>query len=429
MPAIAVIGGQWGDEGKGKIVDLLAEKTNVVVRFSGGNNAGHTVINHLGEFRMHLIPSGVFHPNVMCLIGNGVVVDPAVLLGEIDNLKQHGISVDNLFVSDRAHLIMPYHILLDILEEEARGSGAIGTTRKGVGPAFVDKASRMGIRICDLLDGDTFKKRLSFVLEYKNSILTRLYGAEPLSLDELYQSYRQYGERLAGFVRETDAMVRAALKKGELVMFEGAQGALLDLDFGTYPYVTSAISGGISLGLGMSSNKVDCILGVFKAYTTRVGSGPMPTELQDESGELIRERAHEYGTTTGRPRRCGWFDAVAGRFGAEVNGYTTAVITRFDILDTFPSIKICTAYTANGVTYNHPPANSELLARCQPVYEELPGWECSTSDFRHFEELPPKAKAYVRKIEELVGCPVSLISVGPRREQTITVRPIPSITS
>ena len=425
MPAIAVIGAQWGDEGKGKVVDLLAEKANVVVRFSGGNNAGHTVINQFGMFRMHLIPSGIFYPQVTCVIGHGVVVDPAVFLEEVGHLKERNVSVSNLFVSERAHLIMPYHILLDGLEEEARGSGAIGTTRKGVGPAFVDKTSRMGIRVCDLLDKDTFWQRLSFVLDYKNRILTKLYGADPLSLDELYESYCQYGELLAPFVRETDVIVKDALRKGELVMLEGAQGTLLDLDFGTYPYVTSAVAGGVSLGLGIGSTSLDGALGVFKAYTTRVGSGPMPTELQDESGDLIRERAHEYGTTTGRPRRCGWFDAVIGRFSAEVNGFTGAAITRFDILDTFETIKICTAYEVDGTRYNRPPANSALFEKCRPVYEELPGWQCPTSDLRRFEELPPRAQAYVRRIEELTGCPVSLVSVGPGRDQTIMVRPIP----
>jgi adenylosuccinate synthase len=425
MPAIAVIGAQWGDEGKGKVVDLLAEKANVVVRFSGGNNAGHTVINQFGMFRMHLIPSGIFYPQATCIIGHGVVVDPAVFLEEVGHLEERNVSVGNLFVSERAHLIMPYHILLDGLEEEARGSGAIGTTRKGVGPAFVDKTSRMGIRVCDLLDKDTFWKRLSFVLDYENRILTKLYGVEPLSLDETYESYCRYGERLAPFVRETDVIVKEALRKGELVMLEGAQGTLLDLDFGTYPYVTSAVAGGVSLGLGIGSTSLDGALGVFKAYTTRVGSGPMPTELQDESGDLIRERAHEYGTTTGRPRRCGWFDAVIGRFSAEVNGFTGAAITRFDILDTFETIKICTAYEVDSTRYYRPPANSALFERCRPVYEELPGWQCPTSDLRHFEELPPRAQAYVRRIEELTGCPVSLVSVGPGRDQTIMVRPIP----
>ncbi len=425
MPAIAIIGAQWGDEGKGKIVDLLAEKANVVVRFSGGNNAGHTVVNQLGEFRMHLIPSGIFRPDVTCIISNGVVIDPAALLDEIENLKQRDVSVGNLFISDRAHLIMPYHILLDGLEEEARGSGAIGTTRKGVGPAFVDKTSRMGIRICDLLDKATLRKRLGFVLEYKNSILTKLYGAAPLSLDELYHDHCQYGERLAPYVRETDVILEEALKRGEWVLLEGAQGTMLDLDFGTYPYVTSAVSGGASLGLGMSPADIQGVVGVLKAYTTRVGSGAMPTELHDECGDQMRERGQEYGTTTGRPRRCGWLDAVVARYSAEVNGFTSAAITKFDILDDFSSVKICTAYKVNGAIYNRPPAQTALFERCEPVYEELPGWQCPTSNIRRFEELPSQAQAYVRRIEELIGCPASIISVGARREETIMVRPIP----
>ncbi len=424
MPAIAIIGAQWGDEGKGKIVDLLSENVKVVVRFSGGNNAGHTVVNQFGEFRMHLIPSGIFHPDVTCIIGNGVVVDADALLSEVETLKQSGISTSNLLVSDRAHLIMPYHVLLDGLEEEARGSGAIGTTRKGVGPAFADKTSRMGIRVCDLLDTDSFRKRLGFVLEYKNSILTKLYGAAPLSFDELYQTYCQYGERLAPFVRETDVITREALERGDRVLLEGAQGTMLDLDFGTYPYVTSALSGGVSLGLGMSPSNIKDVVGVFKAYTTRVGSGPMPTELKDEYGETLRERGHEYGTTTGRPRRCGWFDAVITRYSADVNGFTSAAITKFDILDEFSTIKVCTAYELDGTVYTRPPANPALLERCQPVYEELPGWQHNTSDIRRFEELPAQAQAYVKRIEELIGCPACLVSVGPGREQTIMVRPI-----
>ncbi|MCJ7520888.1 MAG: adenylosuccinate synthase [Dehalococcoidia bacterium] len=425
MPAIAIIGGQWGDEGKGKIVDLLSEKVKVVVRFSGGNNAGHTVVNQFGEFQMHLIPSGIFHPDVICIIGNGVVIDAAALLGEIETLKQNRINASNLLISDRAHLVMPYHILLDGLEEEARGSGAIGTTRKGVGPAFADKTSRMGIRVCDLLDKESFRKRLGFVLEYKNSILTKLYGTAPLSLDELYQTYCEYGEHLAPFVRETDVIVREALERGDQVLLEGAQGTMLDLDFGTYPYVTSALSGGVSLGLGMSPAKITEVVGVFKAYTTRVGGGPMPTELKDEYGEIFRERGHEYGTTTGRPRRCGWFDAVITRYSADVNGFTSAAITKFDILDEFSIIKICTAYEIDGAVHTRPPANSALLERCQPVYEELPGWQCNTSGIRRFEELPPQAQAYVRRIEELIGCPACLVSVGPGRDQTIIIRPIP----
>jgi adenylosuccinate synthase len=425
MPAIAVIGAQWGDEGKGKIVDLVAEKAKVVVRFSGGNNAGHTVVNQLGEFKMHLIPSGIFYPGVACIIGGGVVVDPAVLLGEIEKLRDRGISVDNLFVSDRAHLIMPYHVLLDGLEEEARGSGAIGTTRKGVGPAFVDKTARTGIRVCDLLDRDAFRERLSFVLEQKNALLTRLYGASPMSVDEVYETYCQHADRLAPFVRETGVMIGNAMDNGEVVMFEGAQGTMLDLDLGTYPYVTAAVAGGVTLGRGAGSAKVDTILGVFKAYTTRVGGGPMPTELHDENGELIRERAHEYGTTTGRPRRCGWFDGVVGRYSTEVNGFTAAAITRFDILDVFSTLKICTSYEVGGVRFSRPPASADLLAKCQPVYEEMPGWQCPTSDIRHFEDLPAEARAYVKRVEELTDCPVALISVGPSREQTIVVKPLP----
>jgi adenylosuccinate synthase len=426
MPAVAVIGGQWGDEGKGKVIDLLAEKANVVVRFSGGNNAGHTVINQFGEFRMHLIPSGIFYPGVVCLIGNGVVIDPAALISEVETLKKHGISVKNLFVSDRAHLIMPYHILLDGLEEKARGKGAIGTTLKGVGPAFVDKTARMGIRICDLLDKETFKKRLSLVLDYKNNVLTRLYNAPPLSLDEIYQKYCQYAEQIAPFVRETDVILREALKKGEKVMLEGAQGSMLDLDFGTYPYVTSASVGGTSIatGLGIGAMKIDGVVAVFKAYTTRVGGGPFPTELLDECGNTIRERAHEYGTTTGRPRRCGWFDGVVARYSAEINGLTSIAITRFDILDTFPSIKVCTAYKVGSTTYHRPPANLALFEKCQPIYEELPGWQTPTSDIRSFKKLPPQAQAYVRKLEELTGCPASIISVGPAREQTIVVKSV-----
>jgi adenylosuccinate synthase len=425
MPAVAVIGGQWGDEGKGKVIDLLAEKADVVARFSGGNNAGHTVINKFGEFRMHLIPSGIFYPGVICLIGNGVVIDPAAFFDELENLKKHGISVNNLFISDRAHLIMPYHILLDGLEEKARGKGAIGTTLKGVGPAFVDKTARMGIRVCDLMDKETFRKRLGFVLEYKNNILTKLYGAEPLSLDDVYQKYCRYAEQLAPYVRETEVILRDALQKDKKVMFEGAQGSMLDLDFGTYPYVTSATMGGASLSMGLGIGcKVDSVIAVFKAYTTRVGGGPFPTELHDECGNLIRERAHEYGTTTGRPRRCGWFDGVVARFSAEINSLTSAAITRFDILDSFPTIKVCTAYKVGSTTYHRPPANPELLAKCQPVYEEMPGWQTPTSDIRQFRKLPPQAKAYVKRIEELIGCPVSLISVGPAREQTIIVKPI-----
>ncbi|MBE0414973.1 MAG: adenylosuccinate synthase [Dehalococcoidia bacterium] len=426
MLAIAVIGAQWGDEGKGKIVDLLAEKANMVVRFCGGNNAGHTVVNPYGEFRMHLVPSGIFHREVTCIIGNGVVIDPAVLFEEIDELKRRGVDVSKLFVSDRANLIMPYHILLDGLEEESRGSGALGTTRKGIGPAYMDKAGRLGIRTGELIEKESFHQRLRFVLEQKNRILTRVYDAQPLSLEEIYDKYCQYGERLAPFIRETDLMVQEALERGETIILEGAQGSLLDIDFGTYPYVTSTSTsaGGACIGLGLSPARIDRVIGVFKAYSTRVGSGPLPTELFDETGELIRKSAHEYGTTTGRPRRCGWFDAVVGRFSARINGFSGVALTRLDILDALPSLKICTGYKLEGKTLKNPPSNSGLLAKCEPIYEELPGWQRDISQLRRFKDLPPEARSYVKRVEELIGCPIDLISVGPRREQTIVVKEI-----
>jgi adenylosuccinate synthase len=426
MPTLAIIGGQWGDEGKGKLVDLLAGQAKAVVRFCGGDNAGHTIINSLGIFRMHLVPSGVFHPGVACLIGNGVVINPEALFEELDNLHKHGVSTDNLYISDRAHLIMPYHTLIDALEEESRGKGALGTTKRGIGPAYADKAARLGIRAGELLDKEAFLRRLREVLEYKNSILTKVYGAEPLSVEEVYQQYCQYGERLVPFIREVDVMLQDILDRGELVLLEGAQGTLLDIDFGTYPYVTSSSPaiGGACCGVGLSPTKIDSILCIFKAYATRVGSGPMPTELGDKTGELIRETAQEYGATTGRPRRCGWFDAVLARYSVRINGCTAIALTRFDILDKFTSIKLCTAYDVDGTVYTHPMSNISLLERCQPIYEELPGWQQETGHIRRFQDLPEEAKAYAKRIEELLGCPIALISVGPEREQAIMVRDI-----
>ena len=426
MPVIAVIGGHWGDEGKGKVVDLLAEKARIVMRFSGGDNAGHTVVNLYGEFKLHLIPSGIFYRHAICLIGNGVVINPAVLISEMDQLNERGIDTTRLYISDRAHLIMPYHILLDSLEEELRAGKALGTTRKGVGPAFTDKAARLGIRAGDLLDKETLLERLRFTLEYKNIILTKVYGANPLSLDEVYNDYCRYAEHLAPRITETATMVEEALNKGELVMLEGAQGSLLDPDFGTYPYTTSSspLASGGCLGAGVSPNRINHILGVFKAYCTRVGSGPMPTELEDEVGNLIRERAHEYGTTTGRPRRCGWFDAVAARFTSRINGFTGAAITRLDILDVFPRLKICVGYRLDEQTINYFPASITALERCQPIYEELPGWQTPTSHINEYDQLPPEAKQYLARLEELIACPINLICVGPRREQTITKTPI-----
>jgi len=426
MPVIAVIGAQWGDEGKGKIVDLLAEEARVVVRFSGGDNAGHTVVNRYGKFKLHLIPSGIFSPLATSIISNGVVINPGVLIDEIDQLNQRGVDTSRLFISDRAHLVMPYHVLLDGLEEELRGGKALGTTRKGIGPAFADKTARLGIRTGDLLDKELLRERLRFVLNYKNIMLTKVHGVSPLSEDDVYSQYCQYGERLAPYIRETTLMLEEALNRGELVLLEGAQGALLDPDFGTYPYATSSspLAGGSCLGAGLGPTKISHVLAVFKAYCTRVGSGPMPTELKDETGNLIREVAHEYGTTTGRPRRCGWFDAVAARFSTRINGFTRAAITRLDVLDTLPQLKICVGYKLDGDTIDYFPASAVALDRCQPIYEELPGWQVSTNDIRQYSQLPPQARQYLARLEEFISCPISLISVGMRREQAILKMPI-----
>jgi adenylosuccinate synthase len=421
MTVIAVVGAQWGDEGKGKIIDMLAQEAKLVVRYSGGDNAGHTVINDQGEFKLHLIPSGIFYPHTTCLISNGVVINPAVLLGEMDDLSRRGVDISRLFISDRANLIMPYHILLDGLEEEALGGKAVGTTRKGVGPAFTDKASRLGIRAGDILNKESFLSRLGLVLERKNRLITGAFGAPALSLEEIYQTYCDYAERLAPHIRETTAIIDQAVKNQDLILLEGAQGVLLDPDFGTYPYATSSspLAGGACTGAGISPRYISRILAVFKAYCTRVGGGPMPTELHDEVGEKIRQIAHEFGTTTGRPRRCGWFDGVAARFSSRLNGFTGIALTRLDVLDNFAQLRICTAYRLNGQIIQEFPARVDDLEKCQPVYEEIEGWQSSTSEIREYRRLPAAARRYIRRLEELCDCPVQVVSVGPRREQTI----------
>ena len=426
MPVIAIVGAQWGDEGKGKVVDQLAEGAQMVVRFSGGDNAGHTVINPFGEFKLHLVPSGIFSPQVICIIGNGVVVNPARLIEEIDQLNQSGIDTSRLVISSRAHLVMPYHLLIDRLEEESRAGKALGTTMRGIGPAFTDKVARLGIRVGDLLDKKGLLERLKSVMEYKNNILTKVYGISPLPLDEIYRQYCQYGQRLAHHIKETTTLIQAALARNELILLEGAQGALLDPDFGTYPYATSSspLSGGGCLGSGISPKDINRILGVYKAYCTRVGSGPMPTELEDEVGNLIRERAHEYGTTTGRPRRCGWFDAVAAHFSSQINGLTGIALTRLDVLDALPKLKICVAYKLNGKTIDYFPASVTELENCQPIYDELDGWKADTTNIREFDKLPNGAKKYITRLEELISCPANLICVGPAREQVIEKTPI-----
>jgi len=427
MPAIVVTGGQWGDEGKGKIVDLLAQTAGMIVRYSGGDNAGHTVINPCGEFRLHIVPSGIFSPQARCIIGNGVAVNPPVLIEEINQLNRQGVDTSRLFISDRANVIMPYHVLLDGLEEQLRGGKALGTTRKGIGPAFADKVARLGIRMGDLLHRDILLERLRSILEYKNIILTKAYRVEALSLDELYRQCCDYGEQLRFAIRETTSMLAEALDRGELVVLEGAQGALLDPDFGTYPYTTSSspLSGGGCIGAGIGPTRISRVVGVYKAYSTRVGGGPMPTEMKDATGDFIRERGHEYGTTTGRARRCGWFDAVVARFTARINGVTDIALTRLDVLDTLPRLKICTGYKLDGETIDDFPAVTGLLERCQPVYEEVEGWQAPTSDFRQYRQLPLLARRYISRLEELISCRVSIISVGAKRDQTIVRGSIP----
>jgi adenylosuccinate synthase len=426
MPVTAVVGAQWGDEAKGKMVDMLSEKAKYAVRYSGGDNAGHTVVNPFGEFKLKLMPCGVFYKDTMSVIGNGVVLNPETLFTEMKDLNDRGIDTSRLLISDRTNIIMPYHILLDGLEEESRGDRAIGTMHKGIGPAYTDKVTRIGIRAGDLLDKKEFLAKLTAVLEYKNTLITKVYNAEPLSLDDIYEQYCEYGERMKPYICDTTRVLADAAARNEAILLEGAQGFLLDPDFGTYPYATSSspVAAGACLGSGISPSKLTHVIGVFKSYQTRVGAGPMPTELRDETGNKIREWANEYGTVSGRPRRCGWFDTVAARYSNRVNGFTSLAITRIDVLDKLPLLKICTGYELNGETTDNFPASIPRLEKCQPVYEEMPGWEKDTSTARKFEDLPPKAQKYIRRLEEIIGCPASIISVGRSREETIQTMPV-----
>jgi adenylosuccinate synthase len=426
MPAYAVIGGQWGDEGKGKIIDYLAGNVNAVVRYAGGNNAGHTVVNSKGTFQLHLIPSGICWPGVYGIIGNGVVINPDVLLNELSGLTSRDIDTSRVYISERAHVIMPYHILQDRLEEKARGSGAIGTTGQGVGPAYMDKVGRTGIRVGDLLDGEDLVPRLESVLAFKNALFTKVYDGGPVELDDVLAKCRDWAEWLRPHVQSTDQILQEFIEQDQKLLLEGAQGTLLDIDHGSYPYVTSSSPsiGGACTGLGLNPQSIAGVMGVFKAYSTRVGGGPMPSELHGEAADSLREKAHEYGTTTGRPRRVGWFDAVAGRYSRLINGLTGLVLTRLDILDGFPSVKICVGYRASGKELHRFPANTGLLEQCQPIYEELPGWDQPTASATSISQLPDNAVAYVQRIEELVDCRVQIISTGPSREETILIQPV-----
>ncbi len=429
MSSVVLIGSQWGDEGKGKITDYLAENADFVARYQGGNNAGHTVIVGETEYKLHLIPSGIIYPGTVGVIGNGVVVDPEVLLGEIRYLEEKGTTVtpENLKISTHTHLIMPYHKILDRLEEESRGSGKIGTTGRGIGPCYVDKIARTGIRFCDLVDQETFREKLAANVAQKNRILAKLYDQTALLEEEsIYSQFMEYRQLLAPYVADVPVLLSGAYQAGKNLLFEGAQGTLLDIDHGTYPFVTSSnpTAGYASVGTGFGPTRIDKVLGVTKAYLTRVGEGPFPTELFDEVGEILGTVGHEFGTTTGRKRRCGWFDAVMMKYTANINGLTHLAVTKLDVLDSLPSIRICTGYRINGQVTVDFPATLAELSQAEPVYEELPGWQSSTQGILRYEDLPDNARAYLRRIEELVGVPMAIVAVGPKREETITLIPL-----
>lgn len=422
MPARIVIGGQWGDEGKGKIVDALAERAAVVVRATGGDNAGHTILNPFGEFKMHLIPAGIFHPDTLAVIGNGVVINPQGLLDEMATLMRAGVAISGLRISDRAHLVMPWHPLQDKLEEQQRGGAAIGTTGRGIGPAYTDRAGRIGVRVADLRDERFLVAKVTELVERKNKLFS-LYNAPPLDAKEILEQCFAFAEQIEPYIVATEILVQDTLGRGKEVLVEGAQAALLDLDFGTYPYVTSSFptAAGSCAGAGIAPTQVLETLGVFKAYSTRVGGGPFPTELTDATGDHIRERGREYGTTTGRPRRCGWFDAIAGRYVVRLNDIARVALTRFDILDTLPELRICVGYESDGTIINQPPAGEGQWSRITPVYETLPGWAADTSAARTLAELPTNARRYIDRVEEGLGAEVAFVGVGPSREQMITV--------
>ncbi|MBE3579360.1 adenylosuccinate synthase [Caldanaerobacter subterraneus] len=426
MSVTVIVGTQWGDEGKGKITDYLAERSEVVVRYQGGNNAGHTVEKDGVQYKLHLIPSGILYPDKICVIGNGVVVDPSALLKEIEDLKAKGVEVkeDNLKISDRAHVVFPYHIKEDELEEKGKGDEDLGTTKKGIGPCYRDKTERIGIRMCDLMNAEVFREKLKKNLERKNKIFKDIYGEEGFDFEQIFETYREYAERLRPYVTDTSVLLYNLAKEGKKILFEGAQGTLLDLDFGTYPYVTAShpVAGGATIGAGIGPTMIDNVIGVVKAYTTRVGKGPFPTELKDEIGDFLREKGYEYGTTTGRPRRCGWIDIVMLRYAVRVSGITSLALTKLDTLTGLEKIKICTGYKINGKIIEDFPASLEELKMCEPIYEEMEGWSENIQDVRSFEDLPLNAKKYVKRLEELVGVEFSIISVGPEREETIVLR-------
>ncbi|KRV46094.1 adenylosuccinate synthase [Bacillus sp. TH007] len=426
MSSVVVVGTQWGDEGKGKITDFLSENAEVIARYQGGNNAGHTIKFDGVTYKLHLIPSGIFYKEKTCVIGNGMVVDPKALVTELAYLHERNVSTDNLRISNRAHVILPYHLKLDEVEEERKGANKIGTTKKGIGPAYMDKAARVGIRIADLLDREVFEEKLARNLEEKNRLLEKMYDTEGFKIEDILDEYYEYGQQVKKYVVDTSVVLNDALDDGRRVLFEGAQGVMLDIDQGTYPFVTSSnpVAGGVTIGSGVGPTKIQHVVGVSKAYTTRVGDGPFPTELHDEIGDQIREVGREYGTTTGRPRRVGWFDSVVVRHARRVSGITDLSLNSIDVLTGIEKLKICVAYKLNGEITEEFPASLNELAKCEPVYEEMPGWTEDITGVKNLSELPANARHYLERISQLTGIPLSIFSVGPDRSQTNVVRSV-----
>ncbi|MCZ9870750.1 adenylosuccinate synthase [Brachyspira hyodysenteriae] len=426
MASVIIVGTQWGDEGKGKIVDYLAENCEYVVRSQGGSNAGHTVVVDNIKYKLRLLPSGILHKDKVCVIGNGVVIEPKVFLSEIDSLIEKKVNISNLKISDRAHVLMPYHKILDELQEEDLGENKLGTTKNGIGPCYMDKSSRLGIRIVDLMNKETFAKKLKFNVELKNKLLKKLYNHDGVNYDELLKEYLGYAEKLRPFVADTTTILNKAIKEKKNILFEGAQATMLDLDHGTYPFVTSSYpaAGGACTGSGVGPRKIDNVIGVVKAYATRVGEGPFPSELFDDVGQFIRDKGGEYGTVTGRARRCGWLDACVVKYASYVNGLDSIAITRLDILDELDKLKICVAYKYNGEILEGYPADLDILSKVEPVYEEFEGWKTSTRDIREYDKLPENAKKYLKRLSEVIETDISIVSVGAGRDETIIVKKI-----
>lgn len=428
MSSVVVVGLQWGDEGKGKITDCLASEAELVVRYQGGNNAGHTVVVGEEEFKLHLVPSGILYPGKLCVLGNGVVINPGVLLKELSGLQKRGIDISGMRISDRAHVIMPYHPIFDQLDEASRAVGKIGTTGRGIGPAYVDKYARYdSIRMVDLLDREAFKEKLAEIVRIKNKVLEQVYDDQGVEFQAIYEEYTSYADQLKDYVTDTSVLINRALKDGKKVLFEGAQGALLDIDHGTYPFVSSSspTAGGACTGTGVGPTQINKVVGVIKAYSTRVGEGPFPTELPENIVSLLRDgRGREYGVTTGRPRRCGWFDGVIGEYSVRVNGVNSLVVMKLDVLDQMETVKICTGYQYRNSVLKEFPASLKVLGECTPIYEEMSGWLSDTTQAKQLSDLPIQAQNYLKRISDLAGAPISMVSVGWRRDETILVNDI-----